>query len=228
MLIYIIGLGLAVGAARILRSTVLRGESAAFVMELPPYRMPSWLGLLKHTWRNAREYLQKAGTLILSVSIILWALSTYPRPTRPTPVLGLSPAQQHAENLSHSWAGRIGRTLEPVLQPIGFDWKLGTALLGAVAAKEIFVSQLAIVNAVGEEDTRSLREILRQQYTPLQGFCILLFMLIGWPCVATLAATRKESGHWRWAFYQVAGLTLLAYGLTLAVYQIGRIMGWGV
>ena len=123
----------------------------------------------------------------------------------------------------------MGHGIEPVLQPMGFDWRIGTALIGAFAAKEVFVAQMGIVFAVGEADENSdaLRARLRDRYTPLVGFCILLFTLIATPCMATVAVTRQESGSWRWAALQFWGLTALAWLLTTLVYQAGSLLGWG-
>jgi len=131
---------------------------------------------------------------------------------------------------TYSLTGQIGRSLEPLLQPMGFDWHIGTALLGAFAAKEVFVAQLGIVYAVGEADEASetLREKLKKNYTPLVGFSIMLFCLISAPCMATIAVTRRESNSWRWAMFQLGGLTLLAYTLTVIVYQAGSLLGIGL
>ena len=374
--VYLIGIVLAVILARLLRATLFRGEAPAFVMELPPYRMPTLNGVLRHMWSRGWLYLRKAGTIILLVSIVLWALTSYPKKaaydvdyegqtaTARQEYLGkvrelsvaLDPAERsdfllqaveaelaseqaaeahwpheqgfkdteaarnaafaelkagshgpmltrflqtrrgienaraafekaveagveegsaeyadlahhrdeqieqirargpalgatvlryldqakgpfdermaeirqtmRAEELSHTAAGRIGRGLGVVLQPLGFDWKIGTALLGALAAKEVFVAQLGIVYSVGEADegSQALRRKLQANYTPLQGFCIMLFCLISAPCVATIAATKQESGSWKWAMLQLGGLTALAYGITLAVFQIGRLL----
>jgi ferrous iron transport protein B len=136
---------------------------------------------------------------------------------------------QEAEDLSYSWAGRIGQTMEPILKPIGFDWKIGTALLGAFAAKEVFVAQLGIVYAVGkaEEGSEALRDQLTKHYTPLQAFGIMLFCLISAPCIATIAVTRRETGSTGWALFQLGSLTLLAYLVTLTVYQVGSLAGIG-
>lgn len=121
---------------------------------------------------------------------------------------------------------QVGRAIEPALAPLGFDWKIGTALIGATAAKEIFVSQLAIVYAVGGDDegSHTLREKLQANYTPLTGFCIMLFCLISAPCVATLAVCRRETNSWGWALFQFFGLTSLAYIVTFIVYQVGNLM----
>lgn len=219
-LIYTIGIVLAVVVAKGLRSTLFRGEATPFVMELPPYHWPTWSGLLLHAWQRAWLYLKKAGTIILGISILMWALTSYPRKEE---FDSSTAAEQSAEALAYTFAGRLGHTLEPALQPMGFDWRIGTALLGAFAAKELFVAQMGIVYSLGDADETSepLRTVLRRTYTPLTGFCIMLFCLIGLPCMATVIITRKESGSWKWALLQFGGLTLLAYVLTTLVYQVG-------
>ena len=138
--------------------------------------------------------------------------------------------ERQAEVLSHTVAGRIGHALEPVLRPLGFDWRIATGLVGALAAKEVFVAQLGIVYAVGEADEEStaLRTQLKANYSPLQAFCIMLFCLISAPCMATIAVTRRESNSWKWALFQFDGLTALAWVLTLVVYQAGSALGLGV
>jgi ferrous iron transport protein B len=132
--------------------------------------------------------------------------------------------------LRASAAGQIGTMLEPILKPMGFDWRIGTALIGAFAAKEVFVAQMGIVYSLGEtdEESESLREKLRKAYSPLIGFCIMLFCLVSAPCMATIAVTKRESGSWKWALFQLGGLTLLAYVLTVAVFQVGRYLGLGM
>ena len=373
--IYFIGIALAVVAAKLLRMTVLKGETTPFVMELPPYRMPPAKGLLTHMWERSWMYVRKAGTIILGVSIILWAATTFPRKTqydkdyaaaetraveqylaeakglnrdvglpaesdllvsalrgelqmregqaehwpgeggyeqaserkearmaelasregggalkrflaardalaagqqeleraggdgdtsreylvaerryrtvveqlrardpgalaaaeayldriRPELRTALSrlAAERRAEELTYSVIGRVGRGLAPLLRPMGFDWRIGTALVGAVAAKEVFVAQLGIVFSVGEEagSTDTLRRQLRDAYSPLVGFCVMLFTLIATPCAATCLVTWREAKGLRWMALQFGGLTAIAYVLTLAVYQIGRLFG---
>jgi len=224
-IIYLIGIVLAMVCAKILRLTVFRGETTPFVMELPPYRMPTLKSVCIHMWQRGWMYLRKAGTIILAISIILWAAMSYPKPGDES-LAGLDTAQAEQQKLEYSVIGRVGRAIEPVLKPLGFDWKIGTALIGATAAKEVFVSQLAIVYAVGsdKENSESLREKLQTNYTPLTGFCIMLFCLIYAPCVATVAVTRHESGSWRWALFQFFALTVIAYVLTFVVYQIGSLL----
>ncbi len=222
-LVYLIGILLAVMCAKLLRLTVFRGETMPFVMELPPYRMPTPRSVLIHMWQRGSMFLKKAGTVILGISIVLWALASFPKPSAER-LAGLDEGQAQQVALEHSIVGRVGRLVEPVIKPLGFDWRIGTALVGAVAAKEVFVSQLSIVYAAGsDEGTDVLRERLRANYTPLVGFCIMLFSLISTPCIATLAMTRQETNSWRWAAFQFIGLTVLAYGITLVVYQVGRI-----
>jgi len=250
--LYVIGIVLALLGARLLRRSLFRGETTPFLMELPPYRMPTALSLATQMWTRAWLYVKKAGTVILGVSILLWALTSYPKPpagwTPPTdvaraPAAGAPAAptvaagaaageaagddREAAAAMAYSIAGRAGRALEPILGPLGFDWRIGTALIGAFAAKEVFVAQLGIVFAVGDadQDPDALRTQLRRAYDPLTGFCIMLFCLIATPCMSTVAVTRQESGSLRWALLQFWGLTLLAWILTLLVYQGGRLAG---
>ena len=225
-LIYVIGILVAILCINLLRRTILKGESMPFVMELPPYRIPTARGLLIHMWDRGWMYLRKAGTTILALSIILWGLISFP--AAPQGQDDTLTAARQDSALEHSFAGRIGKAMEPVIKPLGFDWKIGTALIGAMLAKEVFVSQLSIVYSLGNTDEENnillLEERLRADYTPLQGFCIMLFCLLSAPCIATIAITRKESGAWKWALLQFFGLTVLAYIITLTVYQSGRLI----
>jgi ferrous iron transport protein B len=223
LLIYFIGIVLAIIAAKILRLTLLKGETVPFVMELPPYRMPTFKAILIHMWERGRLYLRKAGTVILAVSIVLWFAGNFPRPDfSKADLVDIAVARRYT--LEHSVTGKLGRTLEPVFRPLGFDSRVVTALLGAFAAKEVFVAQMGITYAISEhEDVSVLQEKLRADYTSLQAFCIMLFCLISAPCLATVAITRAETGKWAWAIFQWAGLTALAYVITFIVYQLGII-----
>jgi len=358
-LIYLIGVVLAVVLAKLLRVTLLRGEAPPFVIELPLYRLPTLRSLAVHMWDRSWMYLRKAGTVILGISILMWAMTNFPRKTsfdrdyageagaaRAEFVAGLEkvghalglpdgsdalvmavapeclpasatrPADEgatahqdarisaflrvrdslaairkrwdvplakatagpdsvehiaieharrraidqlagedrpafvaaklylddvrpeyerktraiggalRAEELAYTVAGRIGHGLEPVIKPLGFDWRIGTALVGAFAAKEVFVAQMGILFAVSDDNSGSeaLRARLRHAYSPLQAFCLMLFCLISVPCAATIACTWKESGSFKWAALQLLGLTVLAYVLTLAVYQISGLV----
>lgn len=225
-IIYLTGIVLAVILAKVLRLSILKGETMPFVMELPPYRLPTVRSLVIHMWHRAWMFLKKAGTVILGISIILWVLATFPRASQDQ-VAGLEDMEAQQFKLEHSVMGYLGKGIEPVIGPLGFDWKIGTALIGATAAKEVFVSQLGIVYAVeDEQEGISLRVKLKEHYSPLVGLCVMLFCLISAPCVATIAMTRQETGSWAWAIGQFAGLTLLAYGVTLIVYQAGRLLGF--
>lgn len=373
--IYVIGIVLAIGLAKLLRKTVFRGEMVPFLMELPPYRFPTLRGLLTHMWERSWLYLKKAGTVILGISIVLWVLTSFPRKSTfdrdydgireragvelvesiplVNSALGLAAdsdlliraiqAEQHAaqlqesfwenqdgfaeaeaqkrktleslaagehgsklvaflaandqidkirrqfdetvkeggleadtleyrqaellrdneltaihqenpttytaavmyldeikapyeerlielsgqmqnEQLSYSIAGRIGKAMAPAMTPLGFDWKIGTALIGALAAKEVFVAQMGIVFSLGETGgSEQLRAQLQANYSPLVGYCIMLFCLASAPCMATIAVTKRESNSWKWAMVQLVGLTVIAYTLTLGVYQIGSL-----
>ena len=226
---YLVGIAAAVVLARVLRSTFFRGETEPFVMELPPYRVPTFRGTMIHTGQRGWMYVRKAGTIILGVSICLWALTSYPKPPAAT-VEGQAPAARQAAALEYSVAGRIGKALEPVTRPLGFDWRVNTALVGAFAAKEVFVAQMGIVHSLGasaEEVAEPLQEALRRRYTPLQALAIMLFCLLGFPCMATMAVMRSESGSWRWTLLQWGGLTALGYGAALVAYQVGSLWGWG-
>jgi ferrous iron transport protein B len=251
-IIYVIGILLAILVAKLLRHTVLKGAPEPFVMELPPYRWPTLKSVSIHMWERGWLYIKKAGTIILSISILLWAISTFPMlPANQAEVFedarisvensgaeGSVLEEQLAEvdyqeaqaALKHSIAGRIGHTMEPLIKPMGFDWRIGTALIGSFAAKEVFVAQMGIVYSIGEADesSDSLRDKLQSNYPPIVGFCIMLFCLISAPCMATFAILKRESNSWRWALFQLVGLTLLAYVLSVMVYQFGRLFGIGI
>ncbi len=245
-IIYVVGIVLALVSARLLRATIFKGENTPFLMELPPYRVPTARSLLVQMWTRAWLYAQKAGTVILGASVLLWFLTFYPKPPAdyvlPTGFDNSNPAVSQmsfdeltdpnliqAAELSYSMAGRAGRLLEPVIAPLGFDWRIGTALIGAVAAKEVFVAQMGVVFAVGEADETSndLRSQLQSRYSPLVGLCIMLFALIATPCIATFAITRSESGSIWWAVAQSWGLTLLAWIVTFTVFKTGTLLGLG-
>ena len=223
-LIYLIGIILAIICIKILRLTFFKGDTIPFVMELPPYRVPTLKSVWLHMWHRGWMYLKKAGTIILAISILLWFASSYPKSSREL-FAGMSNKQARQVKLEHSAIGKLGKAIEPIIKPLGFDWKIGTALIGATAAKEVFVSQLAIVYAVGSSDegTTTLRQHLRDNYTPLTGFCVMLFCLIYAPCMATIAITKQETNSWGWAIFQFLSLTVMAYVITLAVYQVGSL-----
>ena len=244
--IYVIGIVLAVIWAKVFRATLLKGEATPFVMELPPYRMPTLKGLAIHMWERTWLYVKKAGTIILAIVIVLWAMAYWPKlgegqravfeqqravvqaeqqagAEQIAERLAEIDAAEHKAKLEHSAIGRVGKTIAPVFKPCGFDWKISTALIGALAAKEVFIGQMGVIYSVGEqadEQSEPLQEKLRKHYTPLVGFCIMLFCLVSMPCMVTVAVTIREAG-WRWAILQVAYLTAMAWALTTIVYQVG-------
>ncbi|MDR0361197.1 MAG: ferrous iron transport protein B [Planctomycetota bacterium] len=377
-LIYVIGIVFAVVGARLLRTSVFKGDSVPFVMELPPYRIPTLRAVITLMWDRAGEYVKKAGTIILGVSIVLWAMTAYPKKpefdrdyaaAREAVVAGHMDAvaelgtelglgqegsflreweeaklemagvrdeywekesgyvegervyeakleqlfnqpggarlrefadadanleemeaafaeetegleegsreyreaerrreaaiaaiaiepglfagvaayrddiaagygermgeidnAEAGEELAHSISGRIGKFLEPVVRPMGFDWRIATAIIGSFAAKEVFVAQMGIVYSVGEadEESDSLRDKLCGNYTPLQGFCMMLYSLLSLPCVATIAVARRETGGWKLPIAMIVGFTLVAYVATTIVYQFGSAFGIGM
>ncbi len=241
-LIYSVGIALALFLALLLRKTLMRGDDSPFVMELPPYRLPTLRSVPIRMMERSGIYLRKAGTTILGISILLWAATSFPRPPSHAapavevaatagPAAEQTPApasgeQASAEKLEYSLAGRIGHGLEFAFKPLGFDWKIVTAMIGAFAAKEVFVAQMGIVYSIADADKGSegLRKILSRDYSPLVGLSLMLFLLVGTPCMATVAVTRRESGKWSYALLQLAGLSGIAYVLSLLVYQIGKLV----
>lgn len=250
-LMYLIGIAVALVAAKVLKSTVFKGDGEVYLMELPPYRMPTLRSLILHMWDKGKVYLHKAGTIILATSVILFLCNTLPekvdfakdydaliakveesktldKEAKETQVAELE-NERSAESMEYTISGRVGKFFEPVFKPIGFDWKLTTASIGALAAKEVFVSQLGILYAEGEADEESdtLREKLVKNYTPLQGFCIMMFCLLSIPCLATLAVIKRELNSWKAPVFEAFMLFAIAYVLTLIVYQIGSIFNIG-
>ena len=211
--VYLTGILLAVLMARIFSKFLVKGDDTPFVMELPPYRMPTTKAILRHTWEKGAQYLRKMGGVIMVASILIWFLGYFPNHNDYNSV---------AEQQENSYIGQIGRAMEPVISPLGFDWKLGIGLLSGVGAKELVVSTLGVLYTNNEEvENVSLYD--RIPITPLVALCYMLFVLIYFPCVATLAAIRQESGSWKWAVFTAAYTTLLAWIVTFAVYQVGRI-----
>lgn len=228
--VYLFGVILAVIMAYIFRNTVLPGETTPFVMELPPYRMPTARGLLIHMWERTWHYVKKAGTVILLASVIVWFLLTHPAP--PADLLVTmsenEAAQAHAE---HSYAGRIGRAIEPIMHPLGFDWKITTSLIAGFAAKEVIVSTMGTLYSLGEEaEEESLQAALRNSPTfhgrPLVALTMMIFVLIYVPCLAVVATVRKETNGWKWPLFLIGYTCGLAWIVSLIVYQVGSALGY--
>lgn len=221
--LYAVGILLAVVMCRVFSAFVVRGEDTPFVMELPPYRFPTAKATVRHTWEKGKQYLKKMGGIILVSSIIVWALGYFPHNAE------LSTREQQEQ----SYIGVIGKTIEPVFRPQGFSWKLDVGLVAGVGAKEIVASTLGVLYSgsdeeYDEENARydELRAKMESEgITPLAAFCYLLFVLIYFPCLATIAAIKQESGSWRYAVFTAAYTTVLAWVVSAAVYQVGSLVG---
>jgi ferrous iron transport protein B len=255
---YVLSAVATLGAAAVLRRTVLKGPRPALVLELPPYRTPEWRTLLRSTWDRIRSFLVDAGTIILAISIVLWALLTYPKSdevharydtqraeaaeivdteARATRLTELNDAEK-GEQIRASVAGRVGLAIEPVLRPLGFDWRIGVGIIGAFAAREVFVSTLATVFGISasDEDQTPVREALAHAthsdgsklMTPLAGLSLMLFFVFACQCLSTIAVVKRESGSWKWPLIMFGYMTALAYVVSLAVYQLGVMFGWGL
>ena len=209
--IYVIGIVLAVVMARLFSKFLIKGDDTPFVMELPPYRMPTAKSIFRHTWEKGAQYLKKMGGIIMIASIIIWFLGYYPNHDAYETV---------AEQQENSYIGQLGRGIEPVIKPLGFDWKLGIGLLSGVGAKELVVSTLGVLYA-DDPDADSVSLAERIPITPLVAFCYMLFVLIYFPCIAAIAAIKQESGSWKWALFAACYTTGLAWLVSFAVYQIG-------
>lgn len=215
LLIYSVGILLAVLMARIFSKFLVKGDDTPFVMELPPYRMPTSKSVLRHTWEKGAQYLKKMGGIIMIASIIIWFLGYYPNH---------SSYQTTAEQQENSYIGQIGKSIEPIIKPLGFDWKMGVGLLSGVGAKELVVSTLGVLYTNdGNLDDDALPERIAQQsdITPLIAFAYMLFTLLYFPCIATLAAIRQETGSWKWPLFAACYTTVLAWIVAFFVYQIG-------
>ena len=211
--IYAIGILLAVLMARIFTKFLVKGDDTPFVMELPPYRMPTAKVVLRHTWEKGKQYLKKMGGIIMVASIIIWFLGYYPNHDA---------YATQAEQQENSYIGQLGKAIEPALEPLGFDWKMGIGILSGVGAKELIVSTLSVLYTNdGDLDTVNLSE--RLPITPLVAYCYMLFVLIYFPCIATLAAIRQESRSWKWPVFAAVYTTVLAWIVAFAVHQIGSL-----
>lgn len=222
--IYLVGILLAILTSLLLKKTLLAKSSAPFVMELPPYRMPTMRNTTIHMWGKAGQYLKKMGTIILFASVLIWALGYYPLK---------NDLQDPAVHLENSYIGRLGKAIEPVIEPLGFDWKMGVSIMTGLAAKEIVVSSMGILYHAGsdaDENSQNLIQNLQQQensagekvFTPLVAYGFMLFILIYFPCMAVIAAIRKEAGL-KWGIFTIFYTTGLAWFVSFCVYQAGSL-----
>lgn len=240
------------GAAAVMRRTVLKGPRPTLVLELPPYRWPMPRNLVYATWARVRSFLVDAGTVILALTIVLWAALSYPKNEEVTAraeaerveaagdaeALAAIDAAEAQAQLQSSFGGRLGKVIEPALEPLGMDWRLGIGVIGAFAAREVFVSTLGVVFGIGDEadeESEPLRQQLREArredgtplMTPLSGIALMVFFVLACQCMSTIAVVRRESGTWRWPIFMFTYMTVLAYVSALGVYQLGALLGWG-
>lgn len=219
--LYVLGTGMALLAAWTFSKIFMRDMESHFLMELPPYRLPNSRGVIRHTWEKGRQYLHKMGGIILVASIVIWALGHFPAGNE---------TLTDAEQQEQSYMGRIGHAMEPVLSPLGYDWRMGVGILSGVGAKELMVSTLGVLYQAPEEDAEvetaedasqtRLAQILKRHTTPEAALSYMVFALLYFPCLATIAAIKGESGNWKWALFTAAYTTGLAYVMAFAVYRI--------
>jgi ferrous iron transport protein B len=255
---YALSVVAALTAAAVLRRTVLKGPAPTLVLELPPYRLPVLSVLLRGVWQRVKTFLVDAGTVILALTIVLWALLSYPKDAAVTAqaddqraaLASMAPGEardariaeiashENGAQLRYSVAGRVGRLMEPFIEPLGFDWRIGIGILGAFAAREVFVGTLGVVFDIADADetNQPLRDVLRGAtwpdgaplMTPLAGMSLMVFFVLACQCMSTVAIVKRESGGWRWPLFMVAYMTVLAYTASLLVYQVGSRFGWGI
>ncbi len=238
LLMYLLGTVTALAVAAVFKRTLLRGPVRPMSLEMPAYRWPNLRTLLQNVWHRAQMFLRRAGTVILSCSVLLWALATYPKVDVPA---GTPPAKEHEVRLENSALGHIGKVIEPLVRPLGYDWKIGVSIAASFAAREVFVSTMGTIYGVGEADETSvaLRQRLQsevnprtgaRQYSPLIALGLMVFYVYALMCISTVAVTVREAGGgrigWNWAIIQFVYMLGLAYFAALAVYQGGRLLGF--
>ncbi len=218
----------AVVMAGVFKKTIVRGETPALILELPPYRMPVISAILRVMWERGWLFVKNAGTVILAISVVLWALASYPRKE------GASPEQQ----IRQSFAGQTGRAIEPLLQPLGFDWKIGIAIIASFAAREVFVSSMGTIYGVALSDTDNTADLQTRLkwekdpltgkpfFTPLRAVSLMVFYVLAMQCMSTVAIVRRETNGWKWPLFQLGYMTVLAWIASFTVWQFGQFMGW--
>jgi ferrous iron transport protein B len=264
---YLLGIIVALLMAWLFKNTLLRGETPLLIMELPPYKRPLLRVVVRHMWDRSKLFLRRAGTIILGINILLWGLATYPRsgamekqfaarraalnrtasagPSSKEAAQARSKKLDALENeeaglrLRNSFAGRLGRFIEPVIVPLGFDWKMGIGIIASFAAREVFVSTMSLVYGVGKYDRSeaglsNLAKTLQQErrpdggaaYSTLRAISLMVFYVFALQCVSTVAVVRRETNSWKWPLFQWLYMGVLAWGLAFVVYQGGRAFGW--
>jgi ferrous iron transport protein B len=259
---YLLGIVMALTMAWLFKRTLLKGAPPMLIMELPPYKMPVLKVTLRHMWDRSKLFLRRAGTVILGINILLWFLASYPhnaavekqfaeKRAALTAAAGTNPTddqkaqleqlgnEEAGEKLRHSFAGYMGRAIEPVIKPLGFDWKIGIGIVSSFAAREVFVSTMSTVYNVGEGDksekgVANLAQTLRQQktsagtpyYTPLLAISLMVFYVLAMQCVSTMAVVRRETNTWKWAAFQWIYMAVLAWVMTFITYHGGHLLGF--
>jgi len=249
--LYALGVAVAIVMAKIFRRYLFKGETAPFVMELPPYRLPTIKGLLIHMWERGVLYLKKAGTIIFAGCLVVWFLSNFPWNPQyskdydrligevqgETMLVTQLENQKAREKLEKSYAGRLGKKVAPIFKPLGFDdWRISVGLIGGFVAKEIVVGTLGTLHSVGEadENSMSLRQALQRQtrkdgskfYSPLVAYALMVFVLLYIPCIAVIAVIKRETNSWRWPAFTAVYTTILAWLASFVIYQGGRFLGF--
>ncbi len=248
--IYMLGIVIALITARLLKTAVFKGESEPFVMELPPYRMPSLKILLLQMWQKASLYLRKAGTIILSASILIWIASNYPKSSEITAeynqiksdllistdyneaekeeIIHNLKFQESSKQLEYSFVGQLGKLIEPIVAPLGFDWKLGIALITGIAAKEIVVSTMGTLYSLGDvgEDSQDLRSRLQENpnYNQAVALALMVFVLLYIPCAAATIVFHKEAGEWKWTTFYMSYTMTVAWLMAFITYNISKFL----
>ncbi len=224
LFMYFLGIIGAFGMALVFKKTLLKSQAPVFIMELPPYRFPSWKSVVVQMLERSGLFFKRAGTIILALSIVLWALMTFPQ----------HPGAEGVEALKGSYAGQMGTLMEPIIKPLGFDWRIGIGLVGSFAAREVFVSTMSIVfNLSDDASNDNLREAFAHAtwpdgqplFTPLVCLVLMVFYVFALQCLSTVAVMWREAG-WRWAIFQLVYLTGLAYVISLVIYQAGKWLGF--
>jgi ferrous iron transport protein B len=260
---YLLGIVVALFMAWLFKKTLLKGEPPLLIMELPPYKRPLLRVVVRHMWDRSKLFLRRAGTVILGINILLWFFATYPHSSQITKdfeakraaVMNAAGTKDKAATktelaalnreeaglkLRNSFAGRLGRVIEPVIAPLGFDWKMGVGIVSSFAAREVFVSTMSIVYNVGDYDKsessmQDLAKTMKRQqrpngqpvYTMLTGLTLMVFYVFALQCVSTVAVVRRETNSWKWPLFQWFYMGVLAWGFAFVTYHVGHLLGWG-
>jgi ferrous iron transport protein B len=250
MAMYLLGITVAVSVAWVLKHTILKSPPPPLVLELPPYRAPRVMNVVQTIYSRTSMFVRRAGTVILAISILLWALVTFPRAhvlktTDATTATqqGANPDATHSvetidrgAQIRQSFAGRLGRLMEPAIRPLGFDWQMGIGLISSFAARETLVSTFSIVYNVGGDNNGSdsliqaVRDAKRPDgrpaWTPLVAVSMMVFFVLACQCMSTVAVVRRETNSWRWPLFMVSYMLVLAYIASFITYQGGLLLGF--